>query len=266
MAAPVELPAPPDLKAPPGDARKSAGGLITRVLHKGSGRARPAADAILDVHYTGWTTEGKMFDSSMGRGGPARVVLSGMPKGWQLGIPQMLVGEKRRFWIPAGLAFDDRTLRADRPGGPLVYDIELVAIVPRAPSTEAPPDVKAPPPSALRTPSGLAHRLLQKGWGHEHPRDSEMVRLHYNAWTTSGKLFESTRARGEAVKVTVGQSMPGWAEGLKLMVPGERRRFWIPAALAHGDPPRRRGFPPGMTVFEVELLSIVEADEEEEED
>jgi peptidylprolyl isomerase len=207
-----------------------------------------------------------MFDTTVGRGGPARVVLSGMPKGWQQGISQMRAGEKRRFWIPAALAFGDRTLRGDRPGGPLVYDIELVAIVPRAPSHEAPPDVKAPPRSARRTASGLAHRLVQKGRGDEHPRDDEMVLVHYNAWTTAGRLFESTRTRGEPMKIPVSRTMPGWAEGLKLMVPGEKRRFWIPPVLAHGDPPRKAGFPQGMTVYEIELISIAEPGEAGETD
>jgi peptidylprolyl isomerase len=256
-AAAVDLPAPPDLKTPP--AGESAGGVVSRVLRKGTGRQRPVAEDMLEVHYTGWTADGRMFDSSVPAGAPARVVLAGMPKGWRQGVPQMLVGEKRRFWIPAALAFGDKTLRPDMPGGPLVYDIELVGILPRPPTYEAPPDVAAPPKSARKTGSGLVHKLVRKGRGDEHPHDSEVVVVHYNAWTTDGRLFDGTRTRGQPMQIPLSGAMPGWAEGLKLMVVGETRRFWIPAALAHGDPPRKAGFPAGMTVFEIELLRIIEA-------
>jgi peptidylprolyl isomerase len=259
----ADLSAPSDLETPPADAVRSAGGLVTRVLRKGTGRRHPVAGDTLDVHYTGWSADGKMFSSSLSTGGPARVVLAGMPEGWRRGIPQMTEGEKRRFWIPAALAFGDKTVREDMPGGPLVYDVELVRIIPPAPTNEAPPDVKAPPRSAHRTPSGLAYKLVKKGWGHEHPNKNEVVVVHYNAWTPDGKLFDSTRARGQQMTIPLSGAMPGWAEGLKLMVAGEIRRFWIPAALAHGDPPRKRRFPAGMTVFEIELLQILEPGEVE---
>src|SRR6185436_12646227 len=97
----------------------------------------------------------------------------------------------------------------------------------------------------------------------EHPNRNEIVVVHYNAWTTDGKLFDSTRARGREMTIPLSGAMPGWAEGLKLMVVGETRRFWIPATLAHGDPPRKPRFPAGMTVFEIELLKILESGEAE---
>ena len=59
------IPAPPDVAAPPEDASKTASGLATRVLQPGTGKERPRADEIVTVHYTGWTTDGKMFDSSV---------------------------------------------------------------------------------------------------------------------------------------------------------------------------------------------------------
>jgi FKBP-type peptidyl-prolyl cis-trans isomerase len=51
-----------------------------------------------------------------------------------------------------------------------------------------------------------------------------------------------------------------------MMVPGEKRLFWIPPALAHGNPPRKAGYPPGMTVYEIELISISEPGEQGEVD
>ena len=48
----------------------------------------------------------------------------------------------------------------------------------------------------------------------------------------------------------------GWTEGVQLMVVGEKRRFWIPGALAYGDTPTRPGAPSGTLVFDVELLGV----------
>ena len=60
------------------------------------------------MHYTGWTTDGKMFDSSVARGEPATFPLNGVIPGWTEGVQLMVVGEKTRFWIPGNLAYDNR--------------------------------------------------------------------------------------------------------------------------------------------------------------
>ena len=65
------IPAPPDVAAPPADAAKTASGLATKVLEPGTGKDHPGKDDLVTVHYTGWTTDGKMFDSSVARGKPA---------------------------------------------------------------------------------------------------------------------------------------------------------------------------------------------------
>src|SRR3981189_1476954 len=89
-----EIPAPPDVAAPPADAEKSASGLAWKVLGKGTGPAPPAATATVTVNYTGWTTDGKMFDSSTKRGQPASFALGNVIKGWTEGIQLMTEGEK----------------------------------------------------------------------------------------------------------------------------------------------------------------------------
>src|SRR4051794_21672928 len=59
------IPAPPDVKAAPADAEKTPSGLASKVITKGTGTEHPAAADIVEVNYTGWTTDGKMFDSSV---------------------------------------------------------------------------------------------------------------------------------------------------------------------------------------------------------
>ncbi|HBQ16556.1 MAG TPA: FKBP-type peptidylprolyl isomerase, partial [Myxococcales bacterium] len=79
------------------------------------------------VHYTGWTTDGAMFDSSVTRGSPATFPLSRVIRGWTEGVPLMVPGEIRRFWIPAALAYGDNP-RPGAPRGMLVFDVELMDI------------------------------------------------------------------------------------------------------------------------------------------
>jgi peptidylprolyl isomerase len=62
------------------------------------------------------------------RGQPARFPLNGVIKGWTEGVQLLVVGDKARFWIPSALAYGDTPSRAGAPTGPLVFDIELLAI------------------------------------------------------------------------------------------------------------------------------------------
>jgi hypothetical protein len=129
-SAPTPQPAPPvpeDVKAAPATAKKTASGLAYRVLKKGTGDSPKATDRVT-VHYSGWTLDGKMFDSSVTRGEPTTFPLNGVIKGWTEGVQLMKVGEKTRFWIPAELAYGDKPQRPGAPSGMLVFDIELIGI------------------------------------------------------------------------------------------------------------------------------------------
>jgi peptidylprolyl isomerase len=122
------------------------------------------------------------------------------------------------------------------------------------PPIPAPPDVAAPPADAVRTPTNLAYKILQPGKGTRHPRANSEVTVHYTGWTTDGKMFDSSVARGEPSTFALDQVIPGWTEGVQMMVEGEKRRFWIPARLAYEGVPDR---PQGMLVFDIELIKIV---------
>jgi FKBP-type peptidyl-prolyl cis-trans isomerase len=121
------LPAPPDVAAPPADARKTASGLAYKVLQPGKGATHPTATSSVTVHYTGWTTDGKMFDSSVTRNQTATFPLNRVIAGWTEGVQLMVEGEKARFWIPGSLAYDNSP-RPGAPKGMLVFDIELISI------------------------------------------------------------------------------------------------------------------------------------------
>jgi len=253
---PAQIPAPADVAATPADAQNTASGLASKVLQKGTGTEKPNAWDKVKVHYTGWMTDGKMFDSSVQRGQPAEFPLSGVIKGWTEGLQLMVVGEKRRFWIPAGLAYGDTPRRPGGPSGLLVFDVELLGITAGIKPPVVPADVAAPPKDAKKTKSGLAYKVLQKGKGKVHPKAEDTVTCHYSGWTTDGKMFDSSVQRGQPAEFPLTGVIKGWTEGVPLMVEGEKTRFWIPGNLAYGDTPTRPGTPSGMLVFDIELISI----------
>jgi peptidylprolyl isomerase len=246
-------PTPPDVAAPPEDAVCTESGLCSKVQVAGTGEEHPDAWDKVTVHYSGWTTDGNLFDSSFKRGTPATFPLNRVIPGWTEGVALMVEGEIRRLWIPSELAYNNQP---GRPAGMLVFDVQLLSIdnqpEPPAPPT-TPEDVAAPPADAEVTKSGLASKVLRPGVGQSHPKRSSTVTVHYSGWTTDGKLFDSSVTRGEPTTFPLNRVIPGWTEGLQLMVVGERRRFWIPEKLAYKG---AAGTPKGMLVFDVELISF----------
>ncbi len=245
--------APADVAAAPADAEKTASGLASKVLTPGQGTKKPGPEDVVEVHYTGWTTDGKMFDSSVTRGRPAMFPLNRVIKGWTEGVQLMVEGEKRRFWIPAALAYGDAP-QGGAPAGLLVFDIELLKVQEAPKPIPAPADVAAPPKDAKATKSGLHYKVLEKGKGAKKPTATSQVRVHYTGWTTDGKMFDSSMVRGQPATFGLDQVIKGWTEGVQLMVEGEKARFWVPVDLAYNNQPGR---PAGMLVFDVELLEIL---------
>jgi FKBP-type peptidyl-prolyl cis-trans isomerase len=237
---------PPDVAAPPATAAKTASGLASRVIKAGTGKTHPGKTDLVTVHYTGWKTDGAMFDSSVLRGKAAAFPLDRVIAGWTEGVQLMVEGEKRRFWIPEALAYKGQR----EPKGMLVFDVELISFMPSP--TDAPADVKAAPADAKRTPSGLAYKVQKPGTGTRHPSVSSMVTVHYSGWTTDGKLFDSSVTRGQPATFPLDGVIKGWTEGVQLMVEGEKTRFWIPEGLAY----QGRSAPYGLLVFDIELIKI----------
>lgn len=122
------------------------------------------------------------------------------------------------------------------------------------PMPAAPSDVAAVPDDAIKTESGLAMKVLEAGKG-KNPTKQSTVVMHYTAWTSAGKGFDSSVARGEPAMIPMARlHIKGLAEGLQLMTAGEKRRLWIPQELAFEGRP---GKPEGMVVFDVQLLEVL---------
>jgi len=245
---PSDMPAPADVAAPPVEAVKSSSGLVSKIVTPGNGTEKPQETDFVTVHYTGWTSEGRLFDSSRARGMPNMFALNRVMAGWRECVLMMTVGETRRCWVPQDLAFNGQ---AGRPTGTVVFDIELIDMR-RAPSV-APPDVAAPPADATSTSSGLYYKVIKAGTGTRRPSARDSVTVHYSGWTTAGELFDSTVVNGAPVTLDLNNVIRGWTEGLQLMVEGERTRFWIPEKAAYKG---ERGKPRGMLVFDIDLIKI----------
>ncbi|MEI6712140.1 MAG: FKBP-type peptidyl-prolyl cis-trans isomerase [Verrucomicrobiota bacterium] len=243
---------PTDVKAAPSDANKTASGLASKLLSKGTGTEHPSAADTVTVHYSGWTTDGNLFDSSVKRGQPTSFPLNGVIKGWTEGVQLMVEGEKRRFWIPADLAYGENP-GGGRPGGTLVFDIELISIK-KAPK---PPELTAPA-DAEKTPTGASVKTTTKGTGTKSPKPEDTVKVNLAIWSTEGELLQSTEQQGGPADVPLDKfRIGGLSDAIQTMVTGEKKLAWIPSKVAFG-PTLPPGAPASGLVVDIELISFKE--------
>jgi FKBP-type peptidyl-prolyl cis-trans isomerase len=219
----------------------------------GRGKDHPVDNDCVKLTYTGWNRDGTMVSSSRLQGDAVVQCIRKTIQGVADALKEMVAGEERRLWVPAGLTFkaDDDDPRP--PNVDLTFDVELVDII-KAPATPA--DLKAPPGTATKLPSGLVMKVVKKGTGTLRSSPTSRVRFHCSGWTADGTLVESTQMAGQSAVFFVEDTIAGWREGLRRMLVGEKARLWIPADLAYGEKPRRRGVPAGKLVYDIELLAI----------
>ena len=126
-----------------GDGIKTDSGLQYWDIKVGTGDEAKDGDQI-KVHYTGWFTDGKKFDSTVDAHQPYSLTLGAgkVIKGWDEGIVGMKVGGKRQLRIPPELAYGEAGYKTIiPPNATLIFDVQLLAIAPRAdekPKTDEP--------------------------------------------------------------------------------------------------------------------------------
>src|SRR5262249_50856064 len=160
------IPAPPDVAKPPADAQNTASGVASKVLKSGPEADHPKANDCVKVHFTVWQRNGTMLTSSRLRDAAEIQCLRTAFPGVAEALQSMVIGEQRRLWVPSHLTFTSRDEGEERPRPDLTIDIELISIL-KAPPT--PSDLKTPPKTAVKTSSGIAFQILQKGTGTVHP-------------------------------------------------------------------------------------------------
>jgi len=105
------------------------------------------------------------------------------------------------------------------------------------------------------TDSGLQYEVIQEGEGAK-PAATDTVTVHYTGRLLDGTVFDSSVQRGEPIEFPLNRVIPGWTEGVQLMAPGAKYRFWIPANLAYGEQGPTSIGPNQVLDFDVELLQI----------
>lgn len=246
-------------------------GVKVRDMKEGTGEPCPEGAEVL-MHYTGWLAEnGTVFDSSKeGKPDPKPVKfqLRGLIKGWQEGIPGMKKGGVRKLVIDAAKGYGDRGTPKIPGGATLVFEVELVDIVPpkyvapRVPRDDLTKLSDGTAPGAedknlkpIGT-SGLMYRDLKEGTGDVCPEGAIPI-MDYAGWLLNGHLFDSSWKPGTPpLNLALGQLIQGWQEGVPGMKVGGVRKLVIPSELAYGGQ-RKEGIPPNSTlVFEVHLLGL----------
>lgn len=108
----------------------------------------------------------------------------------------------------------------------------------------------------VTTDSGLQYKVLEAGTGEQHPTATDRVKVHYHGTLLNGTVFDSSVDRGQPIDFGLNQVIPGWTEGVQLMVEGEKTRFYIPSQLAYGNRSVGRIPAGSVLIFDVELIKI----------
>jgi peptidylprolyl isomerase len=212
-------------------------GLKIEDVTVGTGAEVHVGDVVV-VHYTGWLTDGKKFDSSLGRGQPmivAGVGAAKVIKGWDEGLVGMKEGGKRRLEIPPELGYGKGGIGKEIPAdATLLFEIDLLEIKP-----------------------WIKIEDLKEGTG-PGAKPGDTVLVYYTGKLKDGKVFDSN-VGGEpfAVRLGEGKVIPGWDAGLVGMKAGGKRRLTIAPQMAYGERGAGDRVPPGATLtFEIELLKV----------
>ena len=129
----AKKPAAPNTNSPTkvtGDGVKTPSGLQYWDIRVGTGEAAKEGSHVR-VHYTGWLTSGKKFDSSVDAGKPFDFTIgnSEVIKGWEEGVAGMKVGGKRQLRIPPQLAYGEKGYPgAIPPNATLIFDVQLLGV------------------------------------------------------------------------------------------------------------------------------------------
>lgn len=255
---PMSRPGQPTIPADT-EIKTTASGLKYSVLKAGApGGKTPGPTDKVTVHYSGWLTNGKLFDSSVVRGKPIEFGVNEVIAGWTEGLQLMTPGARFKLTIPGNLGYGKMGSPPDIPAdATLIFEVELLSF------TEGPKPLKVPAftpidESKLKsTESGLKYEVVSEGAG-PMPKPGQRVTAHYAGWLTDGTLFDTSYSRGQPFSFTVGAGViRGWSEGIQLMKEGSVYRFVIPPSLAYGSRAVGGRIPANSTlVFQIELVKV----------
>lgn len=228
-------------------------GLIYSVLAPGAPGQSPRRGDMVTVHYTGWLTNGTVFDSSRERGAPASFAVGDLIAAWNEALTLMTPGARWKLTVPAALGYGAAGSPPTIPAGAtLIFDVELISVV-RLPDFRA-----GDPAKQTTTASGLVYELLKTGEG-PTAQLTDVVEFDVALWNPKGKLIHSTGYGSDPVRTPVNKlSLACLKEAIQLLKQGGRIWMTAPPGLAFGAQSPSPELPPNSpTIWEVGLRAIV---------
>ncbi|MHC5110968.1 MAG: FKBP-type peptidyl-prolyl cis-trans isomerase [Planctomycetota bacterium] len=225
-------------------------GLQYWIIKRGTGE-RPTPDALVDVHYTGWLSDGSLYTTTRRQGRSSVIDLRrSIIHGMNHAILDMKVGGVRHVKIPPEMAFGVRGFTGRvPPNETLHFDIELLGLqLPPLPSS-----TKGIP--SHTTESGLQYWDIKPGNGKPVGPDA-VVTAKFTRWLTNGEMIDTTHFEGDESTFLLSQIIRGWAEGILTMKVGGIRQMRVPPQLAYGEAGMKPFVGPNATIIiEVEVIS-----------
>jgi len=225
--------------------KKTASGLEYGVLRKGRDEPGPAADDVVEVHYTGWLQDGTKFDSSRDRGATTSFGVSQVVKGWTEGLQLMTPGAHFKFVIPSELGYGAQGAGGGKipPNSTLVFEVELIKI------TAMPKFRPSKGEEQKTTASGVTYEVVKEGAG-SAVAEKDGIALRYAFWKPTGQLLQcSEQQNNHRISGTLATLPFPWLKDLAMACKvGTVLRVEVPQKLfpnANSD-----------TVWELELTGI----------
>ena len=252
------------------NAQRTPYGIYYTINKKGNGGPAMTGKQV-SVHYTGKFLDGKIFDSSIDKGKPITFTLGvgRVIPGWDKGIALLNEGDVATLLIPSTLGYGSKGSGPIPPNTILMFEVEVVSVDAAkdkvSPAEQLKKDtllikeyLKSNHIDAKRTASGLYYTITKRGDGAQAV-PGKTVAVHYTGKLTSGKVFDTSRERGEPISFPLGrgQVIPGWDEGIALLKVGDAATLYIPSSLAYGPQGAGADIPGNsVLIFDVELMSV----------
>lgn len=209
---------------------------------------------VVHMHYTGFLTDGKIFDSSVEKGKPLPFPIGrkAVIPGWEEIALLMHKGDKFKVIVPPALGYGDNASRLIPAKSTLIFDMELIDLISMAPY------VIADSTNKVVTPGGTTVYKIKSGEGPKC-EPGKRANVKYTGYLLDGTIFDSSYFRDQAYGVTIGKGgvISGWQEALQTARQGDKIRIVVPYQQAYGEGGRPPQIPAKSTlVFDMEIESV----------